>query len=240
MFTGIIQATAHISHIQEHGSLRSLTLEFSPGFCQDLAIGASVAVDGVCLTVTHIVSPICARFDVVQQTLGVTTLGSYGVHACVNAERAARDGAEIGGHPLSGHIDCTAELLQVDASADNCRMRFGVPEAFRRYVFAKGYIAVNGASLTVAEVDRAQGWFDVWLIPETRRMTTFEAKRAGDLVNVEIERQTQIIVDTVRESVGQSLHRLQDLLAQQGIVLDDWLNGDCLPVPRVKNHLDVL
>jgi len=212
MFTGIIQATAHISHIQEHGGLRSLTLEFPCGFCQDLAIGASVAVDGVCLTVTNIVSPTCARFDVVQQTLRVTTLGGCGVHARVNVERAARDGAEIGGHPLSGHVDCTAELLQVDASAGNCRMRFGVPEAFRRYVFARGYIAVNGASLTVAEVDRAQGWFDVWLIPETRRMTTFEAKRVGDLVNVEIERQTQIIVDTLRESVEQSLSRLQEKL----------------------------
>jgi riboflavin synthase len=94
-----------------------------------------------------------------------------------------------------------------------------------RYVFAKGYIAINGASLTVAEADRRERWFEVWLIPETLRMTTFGAKQVGDALNIEIERGTQVVVDTVRdaldERLGPLLPALEALLAQQGRSVDD-------------------
>ena len=123
-------------------------------------------------------------------------LGRYQEGDRANVERAARDGAEIGGHPLSGHVDFTSEVVMVKSSDTNRLMRFSIPEAFRKYVFAKGYIAINGASLTVSEVNRAEGWFEVWLIPETRRMTVFEDKQVGDHVNIEIERSTQVVVDT--------------------------------------------
>ena len=96
-------------------------------------------------------------------------------------------------------------------------------------MFAKGYIAINGASLTVAEADRQAGWFDVWLIPETRRATVFEDKRVGDAVNIEIERSTQVMVDTVRETVATSLGRLRPvleaLLAEKGLKLDDFMDA---------------
>ena len=233
MFTGIVQATAAIAAIEDRAGLRTLTLAFPEGFCQDLAIGASVAVDGVCLTVTELASPTQARFDVMLQSLNLTTLGGYAVGARVNVERAARDGAEIGGHPLSGHIDCTAQLVQVREFDNNLVWRLALPEAQRRYIFAKGYVAIHGASLTVAEVDRAAGWLEVWLIPETRRATVFEAKRVGDWLNVEIERGTQVVVDTVREAVHESLGRLQpllqELLAQKGQSLDDYLPRPELP-----------
>ncbi|MBS0610057.1 MAG: riboflavin synthase, partial [Proteobacteria bacterium] len=108
-----------------------------------------------------------------------------------------------------------------------------VPEAFRRYVFAKGYIAIHGASLTVAEVNRSEGWFEVWLIPETRRATVFEAVAVGDLLNIEIERSTQVVVDTVREAVHESLGHLQPvleaLLKEKGLSLDDYLPRPQLP-----------
>jgi len=216
MFTGIIQATARIAHITQHPGRRALVLEFPPGFCRDLAIGASVSVDGVCLTVTEMPSPVQACFDVIAQTLDISTLGSYGVGARVNVERAAREGAEIGGHPLSGHVDFRAALLHIEADAHNCRLRCAIPPAFRRYVFARGYIAVNGASLTVAAAERSAGWFEVCLIPETRRATTFMEKRAGDCLNVEVERQTQIIVDTVHEAVRGALHDALALLRPTG------------------------
>ena len=180
MFTGIVQATATIAAIHDRAGLRTFTLDFPEGFCQDLAIGASVATDGVCLTVTEILSPTQACFDVMLQSLNITTLGSYREGGRVNVERAAKDGAEIGGHPLSGHVDFTGTLVERRELENNLVWRVAVPEAFRRYVFAKGYIALHGASLTVAEVTRAEGWFEVWLIPETRRATVFEAVQVGD------------------------------------------------------------
>ncbi|MEH3087619.1 MAG: riboflavin synthase subunit alpha [Xylophilus ampelinus] len=235
MFTGIIQGIATIGAIDDREGLRSFTLEFPPGFCQDLAIGASVSVDGVCLTVTALASPTAAAFDVILQSLNVTTLGELRVGSRVNVERAAKDGAEIGGHPLSGHIDFSAAVASVRTSDNNKVLRVEIPPAFRRYVFAKGYIAINGASLTVSEADRAAGWFEVWLIPETRRMTVFEEKRAGDRLNIEIERSTQVLVDTVREAVQESLGELRPaleaLLADRGLSLDELVRPPAMPRP---------
>ncbi len=228
MFTGIVQGTAKIANIADREGLRTFTLQFPEGFCQDLAIGASVSTDGVCLTVTEILDANQATFDVMLQSLAITTLGSYREGDRANVERAAKDGAEIGGHPLSGHVDFTSEVVMVKSSDTNRLMRFSIPEAFRKYVFAKGYIAINGASLTVSEVNRAEGWFEVWLIPETRRMTVFEDKQVGDSVNIEIERSTQVVVDTVRETVQESLGRLQPLLEailkEKGLTLEDFVS----------------
>ena len=233
MFTGIIQAVARISAIDDQPGLRSFTVAFPDGFCEDLAIGASVSHDGVCLTVTELLDPTHARFDVMQQSLNITTLGALELGSPVNVERAAKDGAEIGGHPLSGHVDFTGTLVQRREFDNNLVWRVAVPPDFRKYVFAKGYIAIHGASLTVAEVNRAEGWFEVWLIPETRRATVFEDKRAGDVLNIEIERSTQVVVDTVREAVHESLGRLQPvleaLLKEKGLSLDDFVQAPVVP-----------
>ncbi len=124
-------------------------------------------------------------------------------------------------------------------SDTNRVLRIAIPEAFRKYVFAKGYIAINGASLTVSEVNRQEGWFEVWLIPETRRMTTFEDKLAGTRVNIEIERSTQVVVDTVREAVQESLGRLQPvleaLLKEKGLSLDDFVSVPQLPAGNASD-----
>ena len=208
MFTGIVQGVARITQLSDRSGLRCLRLELPTGFAQGLAVGASVAVDGTCLTVTSLHGDRAADFDVMQQTLSLTTLGALAVGSRVNVERAAKDGAEIGGHPLSGHVDFTAQVAEVRRPENNHVLRLTVPAPWMRYVFAKGYIAVNGASLTVAEARRepgGAGWFEVWLIPETLRMTTFGDKLIGDGVNVEIERSTQVMVDTVRDAVAEKL-----------------------------------
>nr|WP_315486217.1 riboflavin synthase subunit alpha [uncultured Undibacterium sp.] len=219
MFTGIVQGVASIQKIVDQTGLRTLQLVFPDGFDHDLAIGASVATDGVCLTVTRLL-PNAAEFDIMQQTLNITTLGAYAEQAQVNVERAAKDGAEIGGHPLSGHVDFVAKIAQIRQTENNYVLRFAVPAEWMRYIFAKGYIAINGASLTIAEANRDEHWFEVWLIPETLRMTVFGKKQIGDAVNIEIERQTQVVVDTVRsmlqETLGPLLPALESLLAQQG------------------------
>ena len=225
MFTGIVQGIAEVASLTDRPGLRSFELAFPPGFDEGLDIGASVACDGVCLTVTALPAPGRARFDVMQQSLGLTTLGALPVGGRLNVERAAKDGAEIGGHPISGHVDCLGRVLQVRQPENNHVLRIAVPESHRRYVFAKGYLAVNGASLTVAEADRQQGWFEVWLIPETLRMTTFADKRVGDALNLEIERGTQVVVDTVRdaldERLGPLLPALEALLRERGQSLSD-------------------
>lgn len=220
MFTGIVQGVAQVAALTDRPGLRSFELAFPAGFDQGLEIGASVACDGVCLTVTERPAPDRACFDVMQQSLGLTTLGALVVGSRLNVERAARDGAEIGGHPISGHVDCQARLLAIRRPENNVVLRIAVPGSHLRYVFAKGYIAINGASLTVAEADRRAGWFEVWLIPETLRMTTFADKREGDALNIEIERGTQVVVDTVRdaleERLGPLLPALEALLAERG------------------------
>ena len=208
MFTGIVQGLATVHALTDRPGLRTFTLAFPPGFSAGLALGASVAVDGVCLTVTGLRGDSAADFDVMQQSLALTTLAGLHEGSVINVERAARDGAEIGGHPLSGHIDFTASVAEVRRPENNHVLRFAVPAPWMRYVFAKGYIAVNGASLTVAQAQRepdGSGWFEVWLIPETLRMTSFEAKGPGTLVNIEIERQTQVFVDTVRSAIEERL-----------------------------------
>ncbi|MFN7724686.1 MAG: riboflavin synthase subunit alpha [Rubrivivax sp.] len=233
MFTGIVQGIALVTQLQDRPGLRSFTLQFPPGFGEGLSIGASVACDGVCLTVTELLGPDAARFDVMQQSLNLTTLGSLVEGSPLNVERAAKDGAEIGGHPLSGHVDFMATVQAIRRPENNHVLRFAVPAPWMRYIFAKGYIAINGASLTVAEADRRAGWFEVWLIPETLRMTTFGGKAEGAAVNIEIERQTQVFVDTVRdaldERLGPLLPALETLLRQQGLSTDDLATPPALP-----------
>ena len=208
MFTGIVQGVARVARLSDHAGLRCISLEWPSAFAQGLAVGASVAVDGVCLTVAKLRGDHAADFDVMQQTLSTTTLGWLVPDGAVNVERAARDGAEIGGHPLSGHVDVMARLAELRQPENNHVLRLAVPAPWMRYVFAKGYIAVNGASLTVAQAGRepdGSGWFEVWLIPETLRRTTFADKRVGDALNIEIERSTQVMVDTVRDAVAEKL-----------------------------------
>jgi riboflavin synthase len=210
MFTGIVQGVARIVQVTERSGLRSLRLRFPAAFDAGLAVGASVSVDGVCLTVTSLQDS-GADFDVMQPTLVLTTLSSLAQGDPVNVERAASQGAEVGGHVLSGHVDLRATIAELHEPENNRVLRIAVGAPWMRYLFAKGYVAVNGASLTIAEAHRERdgsGWFEVWLIPETLRQTTFAAKRVGDALNIEIERATQVIVDTVRDAVDERLAAL--------------------------------
>ncbi|RVT87670.1 riboflavin synthase subunit alpha [Inhella crocodyli] len=226
MFTGIVQGVARVAAIEAREGLHTLRLQFPEGFDGELAIGASVACDGVCLTVTERPAPNEALFDVMAQTLRLTTLGGLQVGSGLNVERAAKEGAEVGGHPLSGHVDVSATIAEIRRPDNNHVIRFALPAPWMRYVFAKGYVGVNGCSLTVAEAHRERdgsGWFEVWLIPETLRMTTFGDKGVGDAVHIEIERSTQVMVDTVRDALDEKLGPLMPLLeqlaAERGIAL---------------------
>lgn len=195
MFTGIVQGTAQIQSIVEKANFRTHTVKMPLELLADLEIGASVANNGVCLTVTKIDGDLVS-FDLMTETLRITNLGGLKTGDRVNIERAMKFGAEVGGHILSGHVYCTAKVAQRIPAENNLQIWFELPTPdVMKYILTKGFIAVDGISLTVSEVKENR--FSVNLIPETVHRTLIAKREVGDLVNIEIDPQTQAIVDTV-------------------------------------------
>jgi riboflavin synthase len=194
MFTGIVQGTAEIVSIIEKENFRTHSIQLPVEALEGLKPGASVAHNGCCLTVTRIDGN-QVDFDLMQETLRATNLGELKVGDRVNYERAARFGDEIGGHAMSGHILCTAEVTAVTTSPNNHQVRIRIPSAWRKYIFTKGYIGIDGISLTIGDVEGDE--FDLNLIPETLERTNIGTRNIGDRINIEIDPQTQAIVDTV-------------------------------------------
>ncbi|NVD06703.1 riboflavin synthase subunit alpha [Vibrio sp. JPW-9-11-11] len=200
MFTGIVQGMAQVVAIEKKEKFQTHTLKLDGEMKQGLTIGASVAHNGCCLTVTRIEDNL-VDFDLMQATLELTNLGQLVVGDSVNIERAAKFGDEIGGHSMSGHIAVIAEVTKVVDSPNNRTIWFELPSEMMKYVLAKGYIGLDGCSLTIGDVSGNQ--FCVHLIPETLNRTLFGSRAAGDKVNVEIDPQTQAIVDTVERVLAQ-------------------------------------
>ena len=194
MFTGIVQGVGKIIDIIDQDKLRTYQVKLPHHLINNIEIGASIANDGCCLTVTGIEND-CVTFDIMQETLALTTLGSKKLNDLVNIERSAKYGDEIGGHVMSGHVSCRASIIDIQKTATNCQMTLAIPERFIKYVLFKGFIGIDGASLTVGEVKDNQ--FNIHLIPETLAITSLDSKKIGDEVNIEIDSQTQAIVDTV-------------------------------------------
>ncbi len=200
MFTGIIQGTAELVALESREDFRTHTLRLPAELLDGLRPGASVAHNGCCLTVTRIDGDRVA-FDLMQATLALTNLGALVLGDRVNVERAARFGDEIGGHAMSGHIMGTAPVTAIEESVDNYRIWFELPQALVRYCFTKGYMGIDGISLTIAEVQGNR--FAVNLIPETLQRTVIRQRRVGERVNIEIDPQTQAIVDTVERVLAE-------------------------------------
>ena len=170
------------------------TVELPEDMAGGLQTGASVAHNGCCLTVTE-TDGRTARFDLMAETLDKTNLGRLKAGDLVNLERAARFGDEIGGHLMSGHITATTEILRIERTEHNTTMHFALPAALKPYILPKGFVGLDGCSLTIGSV--GEDSFCVHLIPETLRRTLFGTRQAGDTVNLEIDPQTQAVVDTV-------------------------------------------
>lgn len=207
MYTGIVQAVRPVTEIAAYPGGQSLTLEFTPDLLADLAIGASVSVEGVCLSVTRMEGA-RVSFDAMDATLSRTNLSRLAAQGRANVERSAKQGAEVGGHIIAGHIATTAEIVEIETEADQAFLRFRVPAAWAKYIFPRGFLAVNGCSLTVA--DREDGGpegdiFRINLIPETLRQTTFRDYRPGDLLNIEVDHATMVMVDTIERTVSRVL-----------------------------------
>lgn len=194
MFTGIVQGMAEVVAIEKKEAFQTHTIKLPPSMNQGLTIGASVAHNGCCLTVTSIENELVS-FDLMQATLKLTNLGQLEVGQSVNIERAAKFGDEIGGHSMSGHISLVGHIDEIIDTPNNRTIWFELPKSEMKYVLAKGYIGLDGCSLTIGEVEENR--FSVHLIPETLERTIFGARKVGDKINVEFDPQTQAIVDTV-------------------------------------------
>ena len=192
MFIGIVQGTGKIIEVIEGETIRSFKIQVPN--TESLEIGASISVDGVCLTATSIENKIVS-FDVIQETLKRTTLGQLEVGETVNIERSLKFGDEIGGHLLSGHIMATGIVNEKSESGEGMDFTILAPLSIEKYLLEKGYVAIDGISLTIGDVNNSR--FNLHIIPETMRQTTIASKQVGDAVNIEIDSTTQTIVSTV-------------------------------------------
>ncbi|MGO9513392.1 MAG: riboflavin synthase [Steroidobacteraceae bacterium] len=184
MFTGIIVATGHVDSIVARGGDLELGIDAAALDVKRIAVGDSVSVEGVCLTVTRLQGTVFYA-DVSRETMAKTTLGALGQGARVNLEPSLRAGDPMGGHLVSGHVDAVGTLTAVAQDARSWRLQFELPAALMRYVASKGSICVNGVSLTVNEVSGRR--FDVNIIPHTHEATTLGELRPGAGVNIEID-----------------------------------------------------
>jgi riboflavin synthase len=195
MFTGITQGTYEIVSVRHQSDLLTYEVALDSTLVAGLQVGASVSIDGVCQTVVSIDGHRVA-FDAIRETLELTTLGSLKLGEKVAVERSARVGDEVGGHDVSGHVIGRGEVEWVRREGHVCVLAIKVPAFWMKYVLNKGFVAVDGSSLTVCDAD-AKGLFAVHLIPETLRITRLGEKTPGDRLNVELDPRTVAIVDTV-------------------------------------------
>ncbi|HEY7009135.1 MAG TPA: riboflavin synthase [Jatrophihabitantaceae bacterium] len=184
MFTGIIEEVGEVRALDRRGDSAVLSVGAS-AITGELSHGASIAVNGVCLTVVGWDATGRVEFDVMAETLKRSVIGALHPGSRVNLERAARVDARLDGHIVQGHVDGTGVVVSRTPGDGWEAVRFGMPAELARYVAEKGSIAVDGVSLTVTAV--AADWFEVGLIPETLRATTLGAKQAGDPVNLEVD-----------------------------------------------------
>ena len=181
MFTGIVAELGEVTGVEHHGGAARLTIR---GSTEGVALGESIAVNGVCLTVTGILGGTFTA-DVMGETLNRSGLGALTPGDPVNLERSVRLADRMGGHLVQGHVDATATIISRTPAGHWDQVRISLPGSIARYVVEKGSIAVDGVSLTVSAL--GDGWFEVGLIPETLKRTTLGTRKPGDVVNLEVD-----------------------------------------------------
>ena len=195
MFTGIVSGKGNLKKIVKCEDYISLIIQAPKGFAKNLSKGASVSVNGVCLTVKKGRTDLL-EFDVIEETLKKTNLKNISRLSKVNLERSMTANTEIGGHLVSGHIHGTGEVLKVINRKETKDLLIKIPSQLREYFFYKGYVALNGCSLTIGKVLKSS--FYIHLIPETVSITNFKEIKKGDLINIEVEQTTINTVETVK------------------------------------------
>jgi len=185
MFTGLIAELGRITAIEKGESSAVFTVS-APALISQIALGDSVAVNGVCLTATSIAGDSFTA-DVMVQTLAVTSLAQLAVGSPVNLELAALLNTRMGGHMVQGHVDGVATVVGLTPGEKWAQFEITIPEKLAKYIVNQGSICLDGVSLTVGEINDANNVVTVWLIPETLERTNLASKQAGDLINVEVD-----------------------------------------------------
>jgi riboflavin synthase len=201
MFSGIVQGTAEITSTTQRDDVLTIEVEMGQNLIEGLEIGASVAVDGVCLTAVEITES-KAKFDIIEETIRCTTLDMARKNTRANIERSLKFGDEIGGHNVSGHVSSVATISAVKQGVNGRTLQLTSEEKEISYLMPKGFVAIDGISLTVGEVNRPTATFDVHLIPETIAVTTIGEKQVGDKVNLELDSATVAAVEAAKQMLA--------------------------------------
>ena len=204
MFSGIVEGKGKVLKIKDHGDY--LNIEISPPskFNKGLKKGASISVNGVCLTSKDNGSK-TLKFDVITETLKRTSLKNIQKGDVANLERSIKASSEIGGHLMSGHIHYTGKITHIEEKQSTKDMKISLSKKYEEYVMEKGYIGINGCSLTVGKVNKKD--FYIHLIPETLKVTNLEGLIKGSEINIEIDKSTIAIVDTVKRTLARKKSR---------------------------------
>jgi riboflavin synthase len=198
MFSGIVSHKAKIINVKRHNDYVGLVIKSPAGFNAKLKKGASISVNGVCLT-SKDSGKNNLKFDVIEETLKKTNLNSVVKGDIVNLERSIKASTEIGGHLMSGHVHFTAKVKKIIEKDNTKDMNISLPGKYSDYVMEKGYIGINGCSLTIGKV--LKNSFNIHLIPETLKITNLNNLNEGDELNIEIDQTTITIVNTVKKTL---------------------------------------
>jgi len=196
MFTGIVSGQGYIHKIKNNVDYASITIKAPAGFSKNLKRGASVAVNGVCLTAKKGATDLL-EFDVITETLEKTNFKLLSKGNKVNLERSMTANTEIGGHLVSGHIHGVGVIKSINDRGQTKDLRIQPPASLMEFLFYKGYVGLNGCSLTIGKVFKSS--FNIHLIPETIQVTNFQKMKKGDLINIEIDQTTINTVETIKK-----------------------------------------
>ena len=200
MFSGIVQTVGKIESIKDKNHIKTIRIETHGDYLEDIAIGQSVSVDGVCLSLVKKNNEYC-EFEAVEETINRTTLGSYKQGTKVNLEKSLKFGDTVGGHFVSGHIHTRGRIVEVELIGESKNILVEIEEKWIKYLTEKGYISVNGASITIGKVSK--NTFYIHLIPETLKTTNLDELIYDNYVNLEFDQTTIAIVDTTERLINQ-------------------------------------
>ena len=200
MFSGIVQTVGKIESIKDKNHIKTIRIETHGDYLEDIAIGQSVSVDGVCLSLVKKNNEYC-EFEAVEETINRTTLGSYKQGTKVNLEKSLKFGDTVGGHFVSGHIHTRGRIVEVELVGESKNILVEIEEKWIKYLTEKGYISVNGASITIGKVSK--NTFYIHLIPETLKTTNLDDLIYDNYVNLEFDQATIAIVDTTERLINQ-------------------------------------
>ena len=200
MFSGIVQTVGKIESIKDTNHIKTIRIETHGDYLEDIAIGQSVSVDGVCLSLVKKNNEYC-EFEAVEETINRTTLGSYKQGTKVNLEKSLKFGDTVGGHFVSGHIHTRGRIVEVELVGESKNILVEIEEKWIKYLTEKGYISVNGASITIGKVSK--NTFYIHLIPETLKTTNLDELVYDSYVNLEFDQTTIAIVDTTERLINQ-------------------------------------